>query len=206
MFLVLSSYKARFMVWGILACSCNVFGQELCGLTVVATYSIGSDGTRPSSPGLEVRLVKEDGTLLQSTKTGAEGRAYFCDIGFEKVSVEVGKKGTCGFTVVHGVEVQMPMPLTLRVYENHCLGPRSGTLFSCIYYLRFIDGKGNPLEGVTVGNLTTDRFGRLIMVVDQGETAKHQAVKSGFEQQDFTLTCSTLDYYRKQVVLKARVE
>jgi hypothetical protein len=140
-----------------------------------------------------VALKTSSGQLLQTVRTGADGIADFCDLGFGLFDVVIGPD-VCGQVVVRFLQFNW-WPHTEEVkaiYENcHANVPHGG----CDVILRVRSADGKPLadvsfsgQGLPPGS-KSDSYGRLLGFLPWGRRIAGSLTKSGYRTEALSVAC-----------------
>lgn len=170
-------------------------GQELCAVTVQAVRPSGA-----AERGVPVRLSDAKGKVLGSVLTDEQGLARFCDLNFGNHSIAVGEG--CGSITINDVQSRLPDVEHFVIRLNRCRADSHRTLTGCFFYLRLEDDKGKAVKG-TAATEESDIYGRVILALPVGQTKDISVASSGFQETTLRLTCPSINYVQRRVVLRS---
>jgi hypothetical protein len=175
--------------------------QEHCSLSVSA---LTPDGKRPPAT---IVVEEQSGRKLEAEQEFEDVK--FCDLGSLPVTVTVGDRG-CNQVVVKDVPVSWPNSFYLRVIYDvePCYKERPITLSpACNILFRVQAENGSWIQNASVSfndplitNLTTDNFGRTLLLLRRGKQVRASVRATHFVTQLVDVGCSSSLFDQEQSI------
>jgi hypothetical protein len=193
------------LVFATIAFAAGAAAQDYCSLVVEV---VNSGNIRVFG---EVPVMVEEPSGRLEWRVAKDGIVEFCDLGIQPVTVKVGRRaGSCGYTVVQGVATGWRHPRRIKVvYEDGPCYEDPPVNSGCSLLLR-VAGEGNQwITGVTFSpplaqrpQLTSDAYGRMMLIIAKGEVIHSQLHKDDYSDEPLDISCSS--YFEKEQVITLR--
>jgi len=172
--------------------------DDVCAVRV----SVRSQNSTPISD-VPVELLDESGKLVD-LKRSSGGVVEFCDFGFGRHSIRVGRE-SCGAVVLEDIWMDPLRTQEFYVIPRACVEVSSSP--GCLAYFRVSSSQDGLLTTASLAGsglkmpVRSDRYGRIVVGIAPGTTPTFSLRAPDHQEQSLTLECKDSERLQQTVVL-----